>query len=157
MVMLKARLTEEPAESTTWIVNVEVPTVVGMPRIVTELVELEDNESPGGRFPLITFQVKVPVAPTSPITPIYCVPTVPTGREAVEMPKTGLTVMSNVPVIVVLATEVAVTVEVVSIEMPTGAIKVTEVEVWLVRLPGPVRLQVTPWLLTSLATLAVIA
>lgn len=67
--MLKGRLTESPPESTTWMVKFEVPTVVGVPKIVTALLVLEDNESPAGRLPLVRVQVNVPVAPIAPITP----------------------------------------------------------------------------------------
>ena len=68
--MLKARLTELPAESTTWMVKSEVPTAVGVPKIVTELLVLEDKERPAGRLPFVRLQVKVPVAPIAPMVPV---------------------------------------------------------------------------------------
>lgn len=47
-----------PVESVTFMVKVDVPTVVGVPEIVTELVVLEPNDSPAGSVPEETDQVK---------------------------------------------------------------------------------------------------
>jgi hypothetical protein len=56
---------------------------------------------------------------------------------------------------VVFATEVAVIVAVVETEMLVGAVYTTEVVVLPLSAPTPVRLQVTPWLLVSLVSVAV--
>jgi hypothetical protein len=88
---------------------------------VIELLVLDDNERPTGRLPDVRVQEKLPVAPIALITPTYGVLTVPTGSEVVEMASTGFTVMFRVAVTIVLATEVAVTVAVVEMEIPVGA------------------------------------
>ena len=105
----------------------DVPIVVGVPTIVTELLVLWDNERPAGRFPFVRLQVKLPTAPTALTIPTYEVFTVPTGREVVEIASTGFTVMFRVAVTVVFATEVAVTVDVVAMEISVGPTNVTEV------------------------------
>lgn len=64
--------------------------------------------------------------------------------------------MVTLAVAVVLATDVAVMVEVLSTEMSCGATKVTDVAASLVKLPGPDKLHVTPWFLTSCVRVAVI-
>src|SRR5208282_6233354 len=59
------------ALSTTWIVKSEVPTVVGVPEMVTVLVVLGDIDKPAGKVPDVMLQVKVPDAP--PIALMYTV------------------------------------------------------------------------------------
>ncbi len=51
----------EPVESVTFMVNVEVPVLVGVPEMVTELVVLEPNDIPAGNVPEEIDQVKGPV------------------------------------------------------------------------------------------------
>jgi len=75
----------------------------------------------------------------------------------VVIDNTALTVIDSVALIVVFATDVAVTDTVVSAASPTGAWYVTAVLVGLSNTPPPERLQVTPWLLGSLATEAEMA
>ena len=55
-----------PVASVTFTVNVEVPALVGVPEIVTELVVLEPNDNPAGSVPEEIDQVKgeVPFALT---------------------------------------------------------------------------------------------
>jgi len=67
------------------------------------------------------------------------------------------TAIPTVAITVGLATEVAVIVTVVVLETVVGAVYVTEVEVWLLRVPKPLgeMLQLTPLLLESFATTAV--
>ncbi|HWF39021.1 MAG TPA: hypothetical protein VG322_10910 [Candidatus Acidoferrales bacterium] len=48
----------EPVESVTFTVNVEVPALVGVPEMVTELVVLEPKDSPAGSVPAEMDQVK---------------------------------------------------------------------------------------------------
>ena len=52
-----------PALSVAWMVTVEVPTVVGIPVMLTEAVLLLDNCSPAGKLPERMIQVNGPVAP----------------------------------------------------------------------------------------------
>ena len=47
-----------PVESVTFMVNVEVPVLVGVPEMVTELVVLEPNDIPAGNVPEEIDQVK---------------------------------------------------------------------------------------------------
>jgi len=82
----------------------------------------------------------------------------PAGSEVVMIARTELTVIVKVAVAVELAIEVAVTVAVELVNrMPGGgALYVTEVVVLPVNPPTPERLQFTPSLLVSFATVAVI-
>jgi hypothetical protein len=82
---------------------------------------------------------------------------VPAGRDVVLKANTALRLMVRVAVIEVFATEVAVMVTLVAAGMLLGATYVTDVVVWLVRVPTPERLHVTPCLFLSLVTVAVIA
>jgi len=72
------------------------------------------------------------------------------------MVRTAFSVIDSVAVMVELATEVAVTVAVVEVETVAGAVYTTEVVVLPLSEPGPERVQVTPPLVLSLATTAVI-
>jgi hypothetical protein len=50
-------------------VNFEVPTVVGVPEIVAEVVVLDASVSPAGRVPDVIDHANVPLAPVALITP----------------------------------------------------------------------------------------
>ena len=69
MVMLSDWLATVPLESVTCRVNVEVPSVVGVPEMTIESVVLEDKLNPAGRVPDVCAQVNVPVAPPALTTP----------------------------------------------------------------------------------------
>ena len=58
--------------------------------------------------------------------------------------KTAFSVIDSVAVTLLLATEVAVMVAVVFVEMVGGAVYTTEVVVLALNAPGPERVQVTP-------------
>lgn len=80
------------------------------------------------------------------------------GSEALSNSNTALMVMVTVSVTLVLATEVAVIVAVVVCAMATGATYVTDVLVCVLKVPTLLpRLQVTPALVESFATLAAMA
>jgi len=70
------------------------------------------------------------------------VPTTPPGNEVVVIEGTAVTVMMIDAVVDGLATSVALTVAVVSSR--PGVLYVTDVDVALESVPGPLRLQVTP-------------
>ena len=71
------------------------------------------------------------------------------------MVSTAFTVIDSVAVMVLLATDVAVTVAVVVTERLVGAVYTTVVFVLPLNVPGPERVQVTPPFVLSLATVAV--
>ena len=68
---------------------------------------------------------------------------------------TAFTVIDSVVFMLLLATDVAVMVAVVVTEMLVGAVYTTVVLVLSLNVPGPERVQVTPPLVESLATVAV--
>ena len=72
------------------------------------------------------------------------------------MVRTAVSVIDSVAVTLLLATDVAVMVAVVEVEMLLGAVYTTEVVVLLLSWPGPDKVQVTPWLFLSLVRVAVI-
>jgi hypothetical protein len=69
-VIVNVRLIGVPDPSVAWMVTVEVPTVWGVPVIVTEAVSLFDKVRPDGKLPERTIQVKGPVAPMVLIVPL---------------------------------------------------------------------------------------
>ena len=77
------------------------------------------------------------------------------GSEPVVIVKTAFTVIDSVVVMLLFATEVAVIVAVVVTERLVGAVYTTVVFVLSLNEPGPERVQVTPPLVESLATTAV--
>ena len=94
---------------------------------------------------------EIPPLPAS--VAVRAVPTVPVN-DVVVMEGVAGTEIVTVPVLLVLATEVAVIVTVCAEPVAAGAVKVAEVVVLFDRVPAVV-LQLTPWLFTSLATVAV--
>ena len=70
------------------------------------------------------------------------------------MVSTAFKVMDSVAITVALATEVAVIVAIVVVNKLAGAVYTTEVVVLALNVPGPERVQVTPSLFLSLATVA---
>ena len=79
----------------------------------------------------------------------------PAGSEVVVIVSTALTVMDSVTMMLLLATEVAVMVAVVVTERVGGALYTTVVFSLSLKVPGPERVQITPPLVESLATVAV--
>ena len=71
------------------------------------------------------------------------------------MLNTAVRVIDSVAVTLVFAIEVAVIVAVVLTEILVGAVYTTEVVVLPLNEPGPVRVQVTPWLFLSLVSVAI--
>ena len=71
------------------------------------------------------------------------------------MVSTAFTEIDSVAVMVLLATDVAVMVAVVVTEIVVGAVYTTVVFVLLLNVPGPERVQLTPPLVLSLVTVAV--
>ena len=145
MVMLSAWVTLLLAESVTCTVNLEVSKSVGVPVIwAEELVLVVWKVNPAGRLPAVMAQVKVPVAPVALTNALYGMPKDPAGREVVVMVSTAFSVIDSVAVMLLFATDVAVMVAVVFVEIVLGAVYTTDVVVLLLSVPGPVRVQVTP-------------
>lgn len=137
--------------------KLEVPSAVGVPEITIESVMLGDKVKPGGRVPAVCVHVKGPAEPPALTTPKYGTPSAPTGSEVVVIVSTESTVIESPAVMLAFVTDVAVTLTVVFAARLGGALYVTEVLVGLSSVPPPVRLQVTPALLGSLATAAAMA
>lgn len=156
MVMLSPWVTVAPAVSVTWTVKLDVPKAVGVPVIWAEVLELVDKKlKPTGRLPEITLQVNGTGAPPALTNASYGTPRMPDGSEVVVMASTAFTVIDSVAVIVEFATEVAVMVAVEVADKAVGAVYTTCVVVLPLNVPRPERLQVTPSLFLSLATVAV--
>lgn len=83
-------------------------------------------------------------------------PAVAAGREAVEIEGAGLTVICSEADFVMSVTDVAVTVAVIELAPDVGATYVAPAVVWLLKVPPPVTVQVTPAFFESCATIAVI-
>jgi hypothetical protein len=127
-------------------VNLEVSRSVGVPEIWAELLVLVVRKvNPAGRLPEVIVQVNVPVAPAA-LTNVgpYGTPKAPAGSDVVVIVSTAFRVIDSVAVMLLFATDVAVMVAVVFVEIVLGAVYTTEVVVLPLSVPGPVRVQVTP-------------
>jgi hypothetical protein len=127
-------------------VNLEVSRRVGVPEIWAELLVLVVRKvNPAGRLPEVIVQVNVPVAPAA-LTKVgpYGTPKAPAGSDVVVIVSTAFRVIDSVAVMLLFATDVAVMVAVVFVEIVLGAVYTTDVVVLLLSVPGPVRVQVTP-------------
>ena len=107
------------AASVTLTVKLAATGIVGVPEITPALLRL----SPAGSVPEARVQVSVPLPPVAVSVVLYAVPTVPPANAPlVVIAGAGCTVIFTVAVCVVLFTEVAVSVAVVTAETVAGAV-----------------------------------
>ena len=107
------------AASVTLTVKLAATGVVGVPEITPAWLRL----SPAGSVPEARVHVRVPLPPVATSVTLYAVPTVPPANAPlVVIAGAGCTVMLTLAVCVVLFTEVAVSMAVVTEETVAGAV-----------------------------------